>query len=230
MFHAKHFGAITRAEAFQSSARFFSLFFACKFRGECYDWAIMTVFFTLFDTAIGRCAIAWRARGIACVQLPEATEPKTRARVLQRFPRAKEAAPPSEVCRAQDALAAVLHGEPGDLSSVLLDMDDVPPFHRRVYEAARGIPRGATATYGDLAARIGAAGSARAVGQALARNPFAIAVPCHRVVAAGGRIGGFSANGGVATKSRLLAIEGHGQSAARIFDGPCVAVRSRGTR
>jgi O-6-methylguanine DNA methyltransferase len=168
----------------------------------------MTDFFTLFDTAIGRCAIGWCARGIACVQLAEASEQTTRARVLQRFPRAKEAAPPSEVARARDSIIALLRGEPGDLSSVLLDMDPVPPFHRRVYEAARSIPQGVTMTYGDLAARIGAAGSARAVGQALARNPFAIVVPCHRVVAAGGRIGGFSANGGVLTKSRLLAIEG----------------------
>lgn len=170
----------------------------------------MTVFFTLFATAIGRCAIVWRARGIACVQLPEANAQTTRARVLQRFPGAREAAPPPEVFRAQDAIVALLRGEPGDLSSVPLDMDLLPPFHRRVYEAARSIPRGATMTYGALAARIGAAGAARAVGQALARNPFAIIVPCHRVVAVGGRTGGFSANGGTATKLRLLAIEGQG--------------------
>lgn len=186
----------------------------------------MMEFFTLFDTAIGRCAIAWRLRRIACVQLPEATEPETRARVLRRFPRARETVPPSEVEFARDRIVAYLRGEPGDLASILLDMDLVPPFHRRVYEAARSIPRGATTTYGDLAARIGAAGSARAVGQALARNPFAIVVPCHRVVAAGGRIGGFSANGGVVTKSRLLAIEGHEQSAG-LFGGPPVAVRPR---
>ena len=141
--------------------------------------------------------VAWGPRGIACIQLPGGNEQTTRARVLQRFPRAREAAPPSEVARARDFIVAYLHGEPGDLSSVLLDMDRVPPFHRRVYEAARSIPRGTTMTYGALAARAGAAGSARAVGQALARNPFAIVVPCHRVVAAGGRIGGFSANGGV---------------------------------
>jgi methylated-DNA-[protein]-cysteine S-methyltransferase len=182
----------------------------------------MTVFFTLFDTTIGRCAIAWSARGIGCVQLPEANELTARARVLQRFPRAREAASPSEVFCAQDAIAGLLRGEPGYLSSVLLDMDLVPPFHRRVYDAARSIPRGSTMTYGALAARAGAAGAARAVGQALARNPFAIIVPCHRVVAAGGRIGGFSANGGIATKLRLLAIEGHGKSAPGLFDGPCV--------
>ena len=150
---------------------------------------------------------------IGWLQLPEVNERTTRARVLQRFPRAREAAPPSEVERAQDAIVAVLRGEARDLSSVLLDMDRVPPFHRRVYEAARSIPRSATMTYGALAAQAGAAGSARAVGQALARNPFAIIVPCHRVVAAGGRIGGFSANGGTRTKLRLLAIEGHEKSA-----------------
>ncbi|MGQ0443976.1 MAG: methylated-DNA--[protein]-cysteine S-methyltransferase [Beijerinckiaceae bacterium] len=183
----------------------------------------MTVFFTLFDTAIGGCAIAWSASGIGCVQLPEATLQKTRARVRQRFPRAREEAPPSEVVRVQDAIAAYLRGEPAGLSFVLLDMDPVPPFHRRVYEAARCIPRGATMTYGALAAKAGAAGSARAVGQALARNPFAIVVPCHRVVAAGGGIGGFSANGGVVTKSRLLAIEGNEQGAAGLFDDSCVA-------
>jgi len=170
---------------------------------------IMTVFFTLFDTAIGRCAIGWGPRGVADVQLPESNELTTRARVLQRFPIAREAAPPPAVARARDRIIALLRGEPGDLSAILLDMDSVPPFHRRVYEAARCIPWGATMTYGALAARIGAAGSARAVGQALARNPFAIIVPCHRVVAAGGRIGGFSANGGTTTKLRLLAIEGH---------------------
>jgi methylated-DNA-[protein]-cysteine S-methyltransferase len=176
----------------------------------------MTVFFTLFDTAIGRCAIAWDARGISYLQLPEANEPKTRARVLRRFPRAREAAPPSELERARDSIVAYLRGEPADLSSIPLDMDLVPPFHRRVYEAARSIPRGATMTYGALAAQAGAAGSARAVGRALARNPFAIIVPCHRVVAAGGRIGGFSANGGPATKLRLLAIEGHENSASEL--------------
>ena len=84
----------------------------------------------------------------------------------------------------------------------------MPPFHRRVYEVARTIPPGATLSYGEIATRLGAPGSARAVGQALGRNPFAIVVPCHRVLAAGGKLGGFSANGGVTTKLRLLSIEG----------------------
>src|SRR5664279_807323 len=169
----------------------------------------MTVFFTLFDAAIGRCAIAWGARGVVCLQLPEASKAETRDRVLRRFLDAREAAPPPEVAAARDAIAGLLRGRQSDLSSIPLDMDGLPPFHRRVYEAARAIPFGAAMTYGALAKRAGAAGAARAVGQALARNPFAIIVPCHRVLGAGGKTGGFSANGGTATKLRLLAIEGH---------------------
>jgi methylated-DNA-[protein]-cysteine S-methyltransferase len=169
----------------------------------------MTVFFTLFDTAIGRCAIAWGERCVVCLQLPEENDAKTRARVLQRYPAARGAVPPLQIAHARDAVATLLRGTPSDLSSIPLDMDGLPPFHRRVYEAARAIPFGAAMTYGELAKRAGAAGAARAVGQALARNPFAIIVPCHRVVAAGGKTGGFSANGGASTKLRLLAIEGH---------------------
>src|SRR6266850_6912827 len=164
--------------------------------------------FTLFETSIGRCAIAWGGRGVAGVQLPEGRETETRARMRRQFPGAREAAPPLEVQRAIEGIVALLRGEGRDLSGVPLDMDGVPPFHRRVYEATRAIPPGTTLSYGDVAARLGAPGSARAVGQALGRNPFAIVVPCHRVLAAGGRPGGFSANGGVATKIRLMRLEG----------------------
>jgi methylated-DNA-[protein]-cysteine S-methyltransferase len=164
--------------------------------------------FALFDTAIGRCGIAWGARGIAGVQLPEAGEPETRARMLHRFPAAGEAIPPPEVQRAIDSIIGLLRGEASDLSPIALDLDGVPEFHCRVYEAARTIPPGNTLSYGDIARRVGAPGAARAVGQALGRNPFPIIVPCHRVLAAGGKIGGFSAQGGVATKRRMLAIEG----------------------
>ncbi len=163
--------------------------------------------FTLFDTVIGRCGIAWSERGLLGVQLPEACEPETRARMLQQFPGAREVPPPPAVQCALDGILALLRGEARDLSAVALDMDGVPPFHRRVYEVARAIPAGATLSYGDIAARLGARGSARAVGQALGRNPFALIVPCHRVLAAGGKVGGFSANGGITTKLRLLAIE-----------------------
>jgi methylated-DNA-[protein]-cysteine S-methyltransferase len=113
-----------------------------------------------------------------------------------------------------------MRGEASDLASVVLDMNGVPPFHSRVYEMTRTIPPGSTSSYGALASQLGVPGSARAVGQALGRNPFPIIVPCHRVLAAGGKLGGFSANGGVSTKLRLLAIEGWRMSAAEnAFDG-----------
>ena len=164
--------------------------------------------FALFDTAIGKCGIAWGERGIVGVQLPEGGEPETRARMLHRFPAAGETAPPPEVKHALDSIVALLHGKANDLSTIALDMDDVSPFHRRVYEEARAIPPGKTLSYGDIAVRLGARGAARAVGQALGQNPFPIVVPCHRVLAAGAKVGGFSAHGGTATKLRMLAIEG----------------------
>ena len=164
--------------------------------------------FALFDTPIGRCGVAWGELGIVGVQLPEAGEPETRARMLQRFPAAGEALPPAEIEQAIERIVALLCGASSDLSAVPLDMEHVPAFHRRVYEVARTIPPGMTLSYGDIAARVGSPGAARAVGQALGRNPFPIVVPCHRVLAAGGKIGGFSAQGGVITKRRMLAIEG----------------------
>ena len=164
--------------------------------------------FALFDTAIGKCGIAWSDHGIAGVQLPEAEEQQTRARMLHRFPTAGETEPPPEVRQAIDSVVALLRGKHSDLSSITLDMAGVPPFHRRVYEVARAIRPGKTLAYGDIAAQLGVRGAARAVGQALGQNPFPIIVPCHRVLAAGGKICGFSAHGGTATKLRMLAIEG----------------------
>ena len=163
--------------------------------------------FTLFDTAIGRCGIAWSDRGLVGVQLPEGGDAETRERMLNRFPAAAETVPPPKMQHAIDAIVALLKGEPNDLSAITLDMEGVASFHRRVYEVARTIPPGKTLAYGDIAARLGTARAARAVGQALGRNPFPIVVPCHRVLAAGGKIGGFSAHGGTATKRRMLAIE-----------------------
>ena len=171
--------------------------------------------FALFDTAIGSCAIAWSGRGVLAVQLPEADEAKTRARMRRRFPQARESSPPPDVQRAVDGIVALLRGDAIDFSAVPLDLEQVPAFHRRVYEVARTIACGATLTYGDIAKRLGVPGEAREVGEALGRNPIPIIVPCHRVLAAGGKLGGFSAPGGVTTKRRLLAIEG-----ARTSDAP----------
>ncbi|MEP6967013.1 MAG: methylated-DNA--[protein]-cysteine S-methyltransferase [Pseudomonadota bacterium] len=162
----------------------------------------------LFDTAIGRCGIAWGPRGIAGVQLPEASEADTRARLLRRFPEAQEAPPPPGVAATLAAMVSLLRGEPAELTEATLDMDDLPPFDRRVYAVARAIPPGETLTYGEIATRLGDPAAARAVGRALGDNPFPIIVPCHRILGAGGKAGGFSAHGGVATKARLLSIEG----------------------
>ncbi|HYY83147.1 MAG TPA: methylated-DNA--[protein]-cysteine S-methyltransferase [Beijerinckiaceae bacterium] len=165
--------------------------------------------FALFETAVGLCGVAWGRDGILGVQLPEGDATRTRARLRRRFPDAREAEPPDSVRAAIAAIQALLAGEPRDLSEVALDWTGVGAFERRVYEVARAIPPGATLTYGEVAARIGeTALAARDVGQALGRNPFPIVVPCHRVIAAGGKSGGFSARGGAATKLKLLRIEG----------------------
>jgi methylated-DNA-[protein]-cysteine S-methyltransferase len=185
--------------------------------------------FALFDTAIGACGIAWGERGLVGVQLPEASEARTRARMRRRFPGAPEAPPPPSVQRAIEGIVQLLQGDAIDLAAVALDMAGVPSFDRRVYEVARTIPTGATLSYGDIATRLSAPGEARAVGQALGQNPFPLVVPCHRVLGAGGKVGGFSANGGIATKLRLLSIEGaRTSSAPTLFDNlPLVAAPRR---
>jgi methylated-DNA-[protein]-cysteine S-methyltransferase len=162
--------------------------------------------FALFDTAIGRCAIAWSERGIVGVLLPERDDAKLRARLSQRYPGALEAAPSPEAARTIEDIIALVAGEPRDLSDVPLDLNGVPEFNRRVYAVARTIKPGATVTYGAIAAQLGEP-DARGVGEAMGQNPCPIIVPCHRVVAAGSKTGGFSAPGGAATKRRLLAIE-----------------------
>ena len=181
--------------------------------------------FALFDTAIGRCAIVWGARGVIGVELPAATEAATRARLLRRHPQAGEAAPPSEIARAIAGIVALTGGERRDLADIVLDLDGVPEFNRRVYAIARTIAPGSTLTYGAIAARLG---------EAMGQNPIPIIVPCHRVVAANRKTGGFSAPGGVATKLRLLAIEGAQlDEAPTLFDrdgGLGLQVRPRGAQ
>jgi methylated-DNA-[protein]-cysteine S-methyltransferase len=164
--------------------------------------------FALFETAIGRCGIVWSERGIAGVQIPERSASATRSRVLRRFPGAQPAAPPPPVQRAIDDIIALLAGEPRALGHVAIDCAGVPDFARRVYEVARAIGPGATLSYGEIAERLGNRNLARDVADALSQNPFPIIVPCHRVLAAGGKMGGFSAPGGVRTKLHLLSIEG----------------------
>lgn len=164
--------------------------------------------FALFDTAIGVCGIAWGPRGIVGVQLPEADARAMRERMRRRFPDLPEQEAPPEVQAATAAIRALMDGERRDLAEVVLDLEGVSDFHRRVYEITRRIGPGHVRTYGDIAAELGDKGLARAVGQALGHNPFAPVVPCHRVLGAGGKPGGFSAHGGAASKLRMLAIEG----------------------
>jgi len=176
--------------------------------------------FAFFDTAIGRCSVAWDGAALIGMQLPEARPADTYKRMQKRFPGATEALPPAPIGRAIEAIVALLRGEARDLTDVPLDMSRVPPFHQRVYNVARTIPPGQTLTYGEIAERLGDRTLARSVGQALGRNPFALVVPCHRVLAAGGKVGGFSASGGITTKLRLLAIEGaHRRADPDLFDG-----------
>ena len=164
--------------------------------------------YSLFQTAIGTCGVVWGEQGLKGVHLPDANSMRMRAGLERRFPDVLPAEPPSDVRAAIDGIVALLGGEKRDLREILLDFDGVPAFNRRVYEIARTIGPGATLTYGDIALRLGSPGTARAVGQALGQNPWPIVVPCHRVLAADGRMGGFSAPGGVATKRRMLNIEG----------------------
>lgn len=176
-----------------------------------------TIGIAMFSTAIGECGIAWNANVIVGVQLPERTSSATRARLARRFADAREVVPPPPVQAAIDEIVALLRGEARDLADVPVDLEHVPEFNRRVYEIARTIRPGDTLTYGEVAARLGDPGLARDVGKALGENPIPIVVPCHRVLAAGGRTGGFSGGAGVPTKLRMLAIE---RSPGPLFDRP----------
>jgi methylated-DNA-[protein]-cysteine S-methyltransferase len=176
----------------------------------------MSFGFTLFDTAIGRCAIAWNDVGIVALQLPERDEAATLARLRRRLDDLAEAAPPPALGDAITAVVSLLAGNTADLSAIAIDLGDLPEFDRRVYEATRTIPVGTTRTYGAIASAMGDPAAARAVGQALGANPIAVIVPCHRVVASTGDLGGFSAHGGTDTKRRLLHIEGYQAAAPQL--------------
>lgn len=181
--------------------------------------------FAIFDTAIGACGLAWVGARIIGVQLPERDATKTRARLTRRFPDAQESTPTADIRRVIDDIIALLRGEPRDLSTVQVAIDSVPEFHRRVYAIARAIPAGKTLSYGDIAVQLGDRLLARDVGQALGQNPFPIIVPCHRVLAANGKTGGFSGSGGVATKLKLLSIERAQPGGPTLFDDLPLAMR-----
>jgi len=164
--------------------------------------------YALFGTPVGVCGIAWNDEGITGLRLPESDEAAMHVHMRERFRAVTAPASPSAL-QAIAQIDALLRREPNDLASLALDMTGVPEFNQRVYAVARRIPAGRTLTYGDIARRLGRVGLSRAVGQALGRNPFAIIVPCHRVLSAHGLPGGFSAPGGVSLKRRLLELEGY---------------------
>jgi methylated-DNA-[protein]-cysteine S-methyltransferase len=165
----------------------------------------------VFSTAIGPCGIAWSRRGLVRIQLPEDGAEATLRRLVATVALPDgggSTTPPAPVLAAIDRIVRHLAGEEAGLERIPLDFEGIPPFHRKVYEVARHIASGKILTYGELSANAGSPMGSRAVGQAMAKNPFPIVVPCHRVVAASGRPGGFSSFGGLDTKARLLAIEG----------------------
>jgi methylated-DNA-[protein]-cysteine S-methyltransferase len=175
--------------------------------------------YTVFDTGIGRCGIAWGDYGVVGVQLPEAREIETRRRLFRLYPEARELRPPLNVEIAIEGMVALLRGDTPDFTDVSLDMAGIPAFNARVYEFTRTIPRGETRTYGDVAASLRASGAAHSVAQAISRNPFMLIVPCHRVLEAGSYADKISPNGGAISKRRLLSIEGAGSKNSKtLFD------------
>jgi methylated-DNA-[protein]-cysteine S-methyltransferase len=183
--------------------------------------------FTVFETPIGPCGLAWSEAGLVAVQLPEGGAEGTRARLMRRVPDATEAAPTAEIAKAIEEILALLSGKRRDLREIAIDDSAIPAFNRRVYAIARAIPPGETMTYGAIAERLGDKLLARAVGQAMGENPTPIVMPCHRVLAASGKTGGFSAPGGVDTKLKLLTIEGAQPGGPTLFDDLPLVARGR---
>ena len=190
-----------------------------------YIWGMSDQSFALFETAIGNAGIVWTARGIAGVQLPEANEHAARARMAKRHPQARETRPPVKVQHTIDRIIALLRGEAAEFTDVVIDDDGVPEFDRKVHAIARTIPAGQTMTYGEIAARLGDKTLARDVGQALGHNRTPLLVPCHRVLAADGKPGGFSGTGGVVIKLQLLSIENAQPGGPTLFDRLPLALR-----
>ncbi|MCK9793579.1 MGMT family protein [Isoptericola sp. 4D.3] len=173
----------------------------------------------VFPTATGHYALVWREPGVVVGStLPYESAADTRGAVSRWYPGARESVPGPPIAAAATAVTRLLETGTGDLGDIPLDLRTVPDFDRRVYEVVRTIAPGATLSYGEVAARLDAPGAAQAVGQALGRNPFPPIVPCHRVLAAGRQVGGFSARGGRRTKLRMLEVEGVHLEHPTLFD------------
>ena len=164
---------------------------------------------TVFPTAIGPVGIAWSLAGVTALQLPEETAELVAERLLRKKPDAGEQTkPPKRIAAAIASVQRHLDGKPQDFADVLIDFSAVTGFPLAVYQALRTIAPGTTVTYGELAGLAGRPGAARAVGRAMGSNPFPIIVACHRVFAAGGKMGGYTAWGGLETKKKILGLEG----------------------
>ena len=183
--------------------------------------------YTIFDTAIGRCGIAWSDGGVIGVQLPQAREIETRRRLFRRYPEARELPPPLNTEMAIEGIVALLRGQACDLSDVTLDMSGITAFNQRVYEAVRRIPRGETLNHGEVVAKVGISGATHSVAKAISHNPFMIIVPCHRVA----ETDKISPHAGVISKRRLLSIEGARSAGSKtLFDAllPLASPRPHG--
>ena len=167
------------------------------------------LFCRLFDTAIGSCGIAWNDKAIVRVQLPEHSPEATYEKLISYCNDVQLADKniPAFAQNAMNKIQSHLDGNVQDLKDIPVDLDGYPQFHRRVYQALRMVPSGKVVSYAQLAEKAGSPLASRAVGQAMAHNPLAMIVPCHRVLSASGKLGGFSAYGGDKTKKRLLDIE-----------------------
>jgi methylated-DNA-[protein]-cysteine S-methyltransferase len=163
----------------------------------------------VFETAMGFCAIAWSDAGVMRFQLPTNSAEAADRLMRRRAPGAEPGAPPEDVAAIIETAKRYFAGEETDFSHVRVDLAGEEAFFAQIYEALRRVGWGRTTTYGALAKEVGAGReAARDVGEAMARNPAPLIIPCHRVLAAGGKIGGFSAPGGPKTKARMLELEG----------------------
>jgi len=164
---------------------------------------------TLFETSIGACGLAWSSRGIDGFLLPEEDAEATRQCLSDRFSsRVVAGRPPAECREVTQRIRRHLRGKPDDLLDVPLDLSDASPFSQRLYRRLRKIGPGQMTTYGNLGKAMKMRGGARAIGRAVGANPIPLLVPCHRVIGADGRLGGFSAHEGPTLKARLLYLEG----------------------
>lgn len=161
----------------------------------------------VFETAFGFCGAGWTSEGLARFTLPMAEPAMVTSQITRHLPASQAAEPEGAMADLVDAARRYFSGSREDFSHVPIDLAGVDPFRRALYAAMRKLAFGETVTYGGLCARAGFPNAARETGMAMGRNPLPLIIPCHRVLAAGGRIGGFSAPGGVATKQKMLALE-----------------------